>query len=76
MQDQGKLDLSKNSLNANQFGEGPNALGIREQENFSKYIQERDQKCEEMLRSQYPGFVKLKDQLDKTGEFGVGSVDE
>ena len=75
MQDQDELDLPENFLNANQFGERLNTSGIREQEDFSKHIQERDQKCEEMLRSQFPGFFKLKDQFDKTGGFGIGSAD-
>lgn len=53
-------------------------MGIREQENFSKHIQERDQKIEEELRKEddYQLFFKLKDQFEKTGKFDIGSVDE
>ena len=76
-QDQDEFDLPENNfLNANQFGGGANTLGIREEEDFSKRIQERNQKCEEELRSQFPDFFKLKDQFDKTDGFGIGSADE
>lgn len=72
------LDLSKNPLNANQFGESPNTSGIRKQEDFRKRIQERNQKSEEELRKEDDCqlFFKLKDQFGKTGKFDIGSADE